>query len=109
MHAMRILDQLKRLEQGRKRWATHMYYKVILVIVLVGTGNLLLRVSGGFPPTAWVFLFHVIPAVPHLWFLRGPALLLPLIGLGTLSGTLALSWLMLMRIGWSILQLSKQR
>ncbi len=104
----RRVAQLRRVEQDRKGWPAYLWLRVITMGILVGTGILLLRVSGGFPPTAWVFLFRVIPVVPYLWHLRGPAILLPLGGLAALSGTLAIGWAVLLRLGWVMVQSVKQ-
>ena len=104
----RRVAHLRRVEQDRKRWVTYLWLRVITMGVLFGAGILLLRVSGGFPPTAWVLLFRVIPAGPRLWHLRGPAILLPLIGLGVLSGTLAFGWAVLLHLGWVMVQSVRQ-
>ncbi len=72
------------------------------MVVLVGTAILLFRISGGFPPTAWVFLIEVFPLVPRLWQLRGPGILLPLGTVTALSASLAVAWVILLRVGWTI-------
>ena len=104
----RRVAQLRRVEQVRKRWVTYLWLRVITLGVLVGAGILLLRVSGGFPPIAWGLLFRVIPTVPRLWHVRGPAILLPLLGLGALSGTLGIGWAVLLRLGWMMVQSVRQ-
>lgn len=79
--------------------------RLILSVGLIGVSLLFLWISGGFPPQVWRFLLKVMPDIPRLWMLRGPAILLPLLGLGLLSLTLLLIWISLISVlGWLLLQ-----
>ncbi|GAC1348622.1 MAG: hypothetical protein NVSMB27_17100 [Ktedonobacteraceae bacterium] len=99
---MSLLDQKTRLAQWMQACATHVCFKLLKTVAFAGTTILLLRLSGGFPPTAWLFLLQVIPTVPRLWHLRGAAVLLPIGGLAALDGTLVVAWILLVRVGWMV-------
>jgi serine/threonine protein phosphatase PrpC len=96
------------LEHFERACATYMWIRFIATITLVGSAFLLLRVSGGFPPTAWIFLIRVIPLASRLWHLRGTGILLPLGAVTTLSASLAVAWVILLRFGWMIVQSWRQ-
>jgi hypothetical protein len=98
---MSAIAQRTLLEQFESACATRIWVRLLATVVLVGTAILLLHVSGGFPPTAWVFLIEVIPLVPRLWHLRGTAILLPLGAVTALSASLAVAWVILLRMGRS--------
>lgn len=51
------------------------------------------KIPGGFPPTSWRLLAQTIPQIPHLWALRGAAIVLPLTTLGLQSLSHLLIWL----------------
>jgi serine/threonine protein phosphatase PrpC len=52
----------------------------------------LLAFAGGFPPWAWRFLFQAMSRLPALWVQRGPAIVLPFVGLLLLALTLFVLW-----------------
>lgn len=62
--------------------------------LLIG-GIILYTLSGGFPPWAWRFAATVFPQTSRLWAAQGAAVLFPLIGLGLLSLSLLILWLVL--------------
>ncbi|MDQ6662611.1 MAG: protein phosphatase 2C domain-containing protein, partial [Chloroflexota bacterium] len=83
-----------------QRWV-----RLTLSIGLTGISLLFLWVWGGLPPQTWRFLLGVIRGIPRVWMLRGPAIFLPLLGLGLLSLTLLVIWISLIAVlGWILLQ-----
>src|SRR5579875_713180 len=64
----------------------------------------LIWVSGGFPPHAWLLLWQSLQQLPTLWAARGPALLLPVLGLVILALLLAAAWIGLLLAGWRLLR-----
>ena len=80
------------LEQLKVAYTVHRWVRIIAGLGLLTCGILLYRISGGFPPWAWRFLTQVVPRLPRLWALQGPAVLLPFTALVLLSLTLLLAW-----------------
>ncbi|MBX5449765.1 PP2C family protein-serine/threonine phosphatase [Thermogemmatispora sp.] len=64
----------------------------------------LVWVSQGFPPHAWLLFWQTLQQLPALWTLRGPALLLPLLGLAVFALLLAGAWIGLLLAGWRLLR-----
>jgi serine/threonine protein phosphatase PrpC len=64
----------------------------------------LIWVSGGFPPHAWLLLWQSLQQLPTLWTARGPALLLPVLGLVIVALLLAAAWIGLLLAGWRLLR-----
>ncbi len=64
----------------------------------------LLLFTGGFPPWAWHLLFAVIPTLPMLIATRGLGVLLPFIGLLSLSFALLLFWVGIVTAGLKMFQ-----
>ncbi|WP_069802730.1 PP2C family protein-serine/threonine phosphatase [Thermogemmatispora onikobensis] len=65
---------------------------------------ILVWVSGGFPPHAWLLLWQTLQQLPVLWAARGPALLPPLVGLVILALLLVAAWIGLLLAGWRLLR-----
>ena len=67
---------------------------------ILGTGLLVILVSGGFPPTTWVLLFKTFSQLNHLLVSQGPGVILVLIVLIVQSLLLAVAWGLL---GWVVM------
>ena len=85
------------LEQLKVAYTVHQWVRIVAGLGLLICGVLLYRISGGFPPWAWRFLAQVVPRLPRLWALQGPAVLLPFTALVLLSLTLLLAWGLVVR------------
>ncbi|WP_376797636.1 protein phosphatase 2C domain-containing protein [Thermogemmatispora sp.] len=64
--------------------------------------GLLVWISGTFLPQAWLLLWQTLRQLPALWEVRGPALLLPLLGLVIFLLLLAAAWVGVLVIGWRL-------
>jgi serine/threonine protein phosphatase PrpC len=95
-------------ERFGRACAARVWVRLLSMIVLFGAAILLICVTGGFPPPAWIFSSQVIPLIPRLWHLRGPGILLPLGAVCALSASLALAWAILLCMGWTIAQSWRQ-
>jgi hypothetical protein len=67
---------------------------------ILGTGLLVILVSGGFPPATWVLLFKTFSQLNHLLVSQGPGVILALIVLIVQSLLLAVAWGLL---GWVVM------
>jgi serine/threonine protein phosphatase PrpC len=81
-----------RLAQLQTVYLDNSWIRIIARIGLVLCCMLLLWWSGGFPPWAWRFLFHVLPQVPRLWTANGVLMVVPLATLTLLSTMLLVAW-----------------
>src|SRR5258708_13045435 len=78
----------------------HLWLRGLTWLTIASAAYLLVRISGGFPPRVWRLLLQTAPQGPHLYGMRGTAILLPLLALVTLSLTcLALEGVLL----WPVL------
>jgi serine/threonine protein phosphatase PrpC len=84
-----IKDILERLQAS---YMANRWIRIAAGAGLILSGILLLWVSGGFPPWAWLFLFQVMPQVPRLWAVHGLLMVMPLAGLVLLAATLLVAW-----------------
>ena len=87
------------VEQFGIAYAIHSWLRYLTWLAIASAAYLLLRISGGFPPPAWYLLLQVAPQIPHLFSMRGAAILLPLLGLGALSLTWLALWCVLLWAG----------
>jgi len=78
----------------------HLWLRGLTWLTIVSAAYLLVRISGGFPPPVWYLLLQTAPQVPHLYGMRGTAILLPLLALVTLSLTWLALWGVLL---WAVL------
>ena len=90
------------LEQLKIAYTNHLWFRLAVCIGLFIYGVLLYWLPGGFPPWAWLFLFHTLPQIPGLWQIRGAAILVPLLGLLVFSVTLLVLWVVLVTAWWHI-------
>src|SRR6266481_407388 len=68
---------------------------------ILGTGLVVILVSGGFPPATWVLLFKTISQLNTLLYYQGPGVIGVLIVLIVQSLLLAVAWGLL---GWVIMR-----
>lgn len=94
------------LEQLREAYSNQKRVRYSLCGGTLVFGLFLVWISGGFPPSAWHFLFQTLPQVPRLWTLKGPAMLFPLLALLLLSLALLCCWVLLVA---TILWLARQQ
>ncbi len=83
------------IEQFGIVYEIHLWVRCFSWLGIIGGVLLLLWISGGFPPKAWLLLLQAIPQFLYLFNARGPQIVLPLVALVALS----LTWLAL----WSAL------
>lgn len=95
-----MLEQLREVYSNQKRVRYGLCGGTLVF------GLFLVWISGGFPPSAWRFLFQTIPQVPRLWMLKGPAMLFPLLALLLLSLALLCCWVVLAA---SVIWLARQQ
>lgn len=86
------------LEQLQATYMDSSWIRIVARAGLILSGMLLLWLSGGFPPWAWRFLFHVIPQVPRLWAFNGLLIVMPLAVLLLLSAMLLAAWVVLILV-----------
>lgn len=77
----------------------HSWLRYLTWLAIASAAYLLLRISGGFPPPAWYLLLRTAPQIPHLFSMRGAAILFPLLGLVALSLTWLALWCVLLWAG----------
>jgi serine/threonine protein phosphatase PrpC len=77
----------------------HSWLRYLTWLAIASVAYLLLRISGGFPPPAWYLLLRTAPQIPHLFSMRGAAILFPLLGLVALSLTWLALWCVLLWAG----------
>jgi hypothetical protein len=87
------------VEQFGIAYDIHSWLRYLTWLAIASAAYLLLRVSGGFPPPAWYLLLRTAPQIPHLFSMRGAAILFPLLGLVALSLTWLALWCMLLWAG----------
>lgn len=83
------------MERLKAAYIRYWWVRVAACIGLLIGGILLYTLSGGFPPWAWRLTASVLPQTSHLWATQGTAVLFPLIGLGLLSLSLLILWIVL--------------
>ena len=77
----------------------HSWLRYLTWLAIASAAYLLLRISGGFPPPAWYLLLRAASQIPHLFSMRGAAILFPLVGLVALSLTWLALWCVLLWAG----------
>lgn len=80
------------MEHLKTAYTNFWWARLAACIGLLLCGFLLYWISGGFPPWAWRFFATILPQMARLWAAQGPAVLLPLSGLGLLSLSLLILW-----------------
>jgi len=87
------------VEQFGIAYDIHSWLRYLTWLAIASAAYLLLRISGGFPPPAWYLLLRTAPQIPHLFSMRGAAILFPLLGLVALSLTWLALWCVLLLAG----------
>lgn len=80
------------LEEFTNIYDIHRWARYATWIVLLSTALLLVRLSGGIPPSAWRLLPGAIQHLPQAWAAHGPGTLFALMGLALLSLVWLLAW-----------------
>jgi serine/threonine protein phosphatase PrpC len=87
------------VEQFGIAYDIHSWLRYLTWLAIASAAYLLLHISGGFPPPAWYLLLRTAPQIPHLFSMRGAAILFPLLGLVALSLTWLALWCVLLWAG----------
>ncbi len=82
---------VKAIKQFGIAYDIHLWIRCLSWLGIVSGILLLLWISGGFPPKAWLLLLQVILQFPYLFNTRGPQIVLSLVAFTALS----LTWLVL--------------
>ena len=80
------------MEKLKYAYINHAWVKIATLTGLLLCGIVLANLSGGMPPWAWRFLWHIIPQISFLWGEQGITVLLPLSGLVLLSLAIFILW-----------------
>lgn len=96
------------LQQIKIASALYLWARSLAWLGLVSMAILLLAVSGGFPPQAWILLAHSLPLMGRLLVARGLPALASFTGVSLLSLTWGMAWAMLLWAGAGLLGSSKQ-
>ncbi len=83
--------RVEAIKQFSIAYDIHLWIRCVSWLGIIGGVLLLLWISGGFPPKAWLLLLQVILQFPHLFNTRGPQIVLSLVAIAALS----LTWLAL--------------
>src|ERR1700686_1913612 len=97
------------IQQFKLAYARHIWVKVLAWSGLVSITILLLAISGGFPPQAWLLLERAVPQMRRLLSARGLSALASFTGVSLLSLTWAILWAMLLWISITLLRSGKQK
>ena len=96
------------LQQFKIACALHLWVRAIAASGLASIAVLLLAVSGGFPPQAWVLLARSLPLMGRLLVAHGLSALASFTGVTLLSLTWGMAWAMLLWISIGLLRAGKQ-
>jgi serine/threonine protein phosphatase PrpC len=80
----------------------HLWVRYLSWLGITSGVLLLLWISGGFPPSAWLLLLQATPQLPHLFNARGPQIGLSLVALVALSLTWLVLWGALLGAGMAV-------
>ena len=84
------------VQQFKIACALHLWVRALAWLGLLSLALLLLAVSGGFPPQAWIVLAHSLPLIGHLLTVYGLSALASFAGVLLLSLTWGTAWAMLL-------------
>ncbi len=84
------------MERLKAALVNYWWVRIAAGVGLLIGGIVLYTLSGGFPPWAWRFAASVFPQTPRLWAAQGAAVLFPLLGLGLLSLSLLILWIVVL-------------
>ena len=96
------------LQQFKIAYAFHLWVKALAWLGLLCSAILLLAVSGGFPPPAWVLLAQALPQMGRLLAAHGSSALASFTGILLLSLTWGLMWAGLLWVSIGLLRSDKQ-
>src|SRR5690348_6690271 len=96
------------LQQLKIACALHLWARALAWLGLLGMMLLLLAVSGGFPPQAWIMLAQSLPLLGHLLAVHGLPALASFAGILLLSLTWGVYWAMLVWAGIGLLRAGRQ-
>lgn len=96
------------LQQFKIAYAFHLWVKALAWLGLLCSAILLLAVSGGFPPPAWVLLAQALPQMGRLLAAHGVSALASFTGVSLLSLTWGLMWAVLLWVGIGLLRSNEQ-
>ena len=96
------------VQQLKITCALHLWARALAWLGLLSMVTLLLAVSGGFPPQAWILLVRSLPLLGHLLAAHGLPALASFTGVLLLSLTWGAAWAMLLRAGVGLLLSSRQ-
>ncbi len=96
------------LQQIKIACALHPWVRSLAWLGLVSMAILLLAVSGGFPPQAWILLARSLPLMGRLLVARGLPALASFTGVSLLSLTWSMAWAILLWAGIGLLRSGKQ-
>jgi serine/threonine protein phosphatase PrpC len=80
----------------------HLWVRCLSLLGIISGVLLLLWISGGFPPKAWLLLLQAAPRLPRLFNARGPHIGLSLVALVALSLTWLALWGALLGAGMAM-------
>ncbi|HKV57854.1 MAG TPA: hypothetical protein VJO32_06210, partial [Ktedonobacteraceae bacterium] len=96
------------LQQFKLAYAFNLWVKALAWIGLLCSALLLLAVSGGFPPPAWVLLAQSLPQMGRLLAAHGLSALASFTGVFLLSLTWGIMWAVLLWVSIGLLRSDKQ-
>ncbi len=96
------------LQQFKIACALHLWMRALAWLGLVSLATLLLAVSGGFPPQAWILLAQSLPLMGRLLVAHGLPALASFTGVSVLSLTWGMAWATLLWVGIGLLRSGKQ-
>ncbi len=96
------------LQQVKIACAFHLWARALAGLGLVSVATLLLALSGGFPPLAWIILAQSLPLMGRLLVAHGLSALASFTGVSLLSLTWGMAWAMLLWAGIGLLRTGEQ-
>ncbi|MGH2493423.1 MAG: PP2C family protein-serine/threonine phosphatase [Ktedonobacteraceae bacterium] len=96
------------LQQFKIAYAFHLWVKALAWLGLLCSAILLLAVSGGFPPPAWVLLAQSLPQIGRLLAAHGLSALASFVGVFLLSLTWGIMWAVLLWVSIGLFRSNKQ-
>src|SRR5947209_2542687 len=96
------------VQQFKITCALHLWARTLAWMGLLSFAILLLAVSGGFPPQAWVVLARSLPLMGHLLIVHGIPALASFAGVLLLSLTWGMAWAILLWAGVGLMLSGRQ-
>ena len=96
------------VQQFKIACALHQWVRMLAWLGLLSLALLLLAVSGGFPPQAWITLARSLPLIGHLLSVYGLSALASFAGILLLSLTWGAAWALLVWTGIGLLLSGRQ-